>query len=28
MDRQVKEADWTHLKDLLLGEDKNYQKVN
>jgi inner membrane protein len=28
MDRQVKEADWTHLKDLLLGKDKNYQKVN
>ena len=28
MDRQVKAADWTHLKELLLGEDKNYQKVN
>jgi hypothetical protein len=28
MDRKVKETDWTHLKNLLLGEDKNYQKVN
>ena len=28
MDRKVNEADWTHLKNLLLGEDKNYQKVN
>jgi hypothetical protein len=28
MDRKVNETDWTHLKNLLLGEDKNYQKVN
>jgi len=28
MDRKIKEADWAHLKDLLLGDDKNYQKVN
>ena len=28
MDRKIQEADWAHLKDLLLGEDKNYQKIN
>lgn len=28
MDRKVNETDWAHLKNLLLGEDKNYQKVN
>jgi hypothetical protein len=28
MDRQVNKTDWNHLKELLLGEDKNYQKVD
>ena len=28
MDPQVNETDWTRLKNLLLGADKNYQKVN
>jgi hypothetical protein len=28
MDRKVDSADWSHLKNLLLGEDKNYQKVD
>ena len=28
MDRKVDGADWSHLKNLLLGEDKNYQKVD
>ena len=28
MDRQVNEGDWNHLKELLLGDYKNYQKIN
>lgn len=28
MDRAVNKADWIHLKNLLLGEDKNYRQIN
>ena len=28
MDRQVNEGDWAHLKELLLGDYKDYQKIN
>lgn len=28
MDRQIESADWTRLKNLLTGDDKNYQRIN